>query len=372
MRGITYTIRSSLYVAVTNRCCTTSLIASRGPGLSMPPSFDPLPLGAVEPSAADIIRDVTNRLSGSDGGAEGGLFDEVVFAGVGDPLLRWPVVREVVLSLRSRYAKTLLRPRASSPVTAAAAAATVASHGVRLAAQERSDNTAGGGGTTSAVIPPAPTTSRATTPQPLKAEWVMPVRLITNGLWPVVADNTAGSCCPTVDTCRDTGSPAAAMSYSERRISGTGEEDDSGRREEEEEKEVFATLAEPGQSRSIANALSGISSGRGSANLTLESNVIVSAASVAREVAEVFDSVSVALNTADPEQYEELMKPSLRGGLAKGEAHALVCDLVRESVAQGLPTECTVVDRDGVDVRRAEELAAALGASCRVRPYFPQ
>lgn len=68
----------------------------------------------------------------------------------------------------------------------------------------------------------------------------------------------------------------------------------------------------------------------------------------------------------------QLMKPSLRGGLAKGEAHALVCDLVRESVAQGLPTECTVVDRDGVDVRRAEELAAALGASCRVRPYFPQ
>lgn len=48
-----------------------------------------------------------------------------------------------------------------------------------------------------------------------------------------------------------------------------------------------------------------------------------------------------------------------------------MCDLVKECVAQGLQTECTVVDRDGVDVERAEELAAALGASCRVRPYFP-
>lgn len=69
----------------------------------------------------------------------------------------------------------------------------------------------------------------------------------------------------------------------------------------------------------------------------------------------------------------QLMKPSLeRAFLAKGEAHSLVCDLVKECVAQGLPTECTVVEVDGVNVRRAEELAAALGASCRVRPYFPQ
>ncbi|CAM9396138.1 unnamed protein product, partial [Laminaria digitata] len=46
------------YVAVTNRCCTTSLIASRGPGLSMPPSFYPLP-DDVEPTAAEILKDVT-------------------------------------------------------------------------------------------------------------------------------------------------------------------------------------------------------------------------------------------------------------------------------------------------------------------------
>lgn len=68
------------------------------------------------------------------------------------------------------------------------------------------------------------------------------------------------------------------------------------------------------------------------------------------------------------------MKPSPEVPLPKKGtrhgAHALVCDLVEACAARGLPTECTVVDRDGVDVRRAQELAAALGASCRVRPYF--
>ncbi|CAN0502713.1 unnamed protein product [Laminaria digitata] len=64
------------------------------------------------------------------------------------------------------------------------------------------------------------------------------------------------------------------------------------------------------------------------------------------------------------------MSPSVPGLWAQ-DAHAVVCDMVRECVALGLPTECTVVDRQGVDVRRAKELAAALGASCRVRPYLP-
>lgn len=33
--------------------------------------------------------------------AEGGLFDEVVFAGVGEPLLRWPVVKNVSFCIHS-------------------------------------------------------------------------------------------------------------------------------------------------------------------------------------------------------------------------------------------------------------------------------
>lgn len=66
----------------------------------------------------------------------------------------------------------------------------------------------------------------------------------------------------------------------------------------------------------------------------------------------------------------QLMKPSV-DGLRPQDAHAAVCEFVRECVARGLPTECTVVDRQDVDVKRVQELAAELGASCRVRPYFP-
>lgn len=227
---------------------------------------------------------------------------------------------QVVLSLRSGHAKKLLRPLASSPATAATAAAaatTAASDGVQLDAQERSNGIAGGGGgggggTTSTTPTPASTTtttSRATTPPPpLEEEMVVPVRLVTNGLWPVVADNTVGSCCPTVDVCGDTSNPAAKMSNSERRRTGIKEERGGGRGVGEVE-DGFAAGVAPGQGRSIANTMSGSSSSAsatGGATPTVEFSDSVSAASVAREVAEIFDSVSVALNTADPEQYEEV------------------------------------------------------------------
>lgn len=66
----------------------------------------------------------------------------------------------------------------------------------------------------------------------------------------------------------------------------------------------------------------------------------------------------------------QIMNPSVAEARVQG-AHALVSDVIRECVALGLPTECTVVDREGVDVRRTLDLATSLGASCRVRPYFP-
>ncbi|CAN0024424.1 unnamed protein product [Ectocarpus sp. 12 AP-2014] len=69
------------------------------------------------------------------------------------------------------------------------------------------------------------------------------------------------------------------------------------------------------------------------------------------------------------------MKPSLDGLVEEGAgpgAHGYVCDLVKECASRGVATECTVVDRNGVDLRRARELAEAMGASCRVRPYVPR
>lgn len=64
------------------------------------------------------------------------------------------------------------------------------------------------------------------------------------------------------------------------------------------------------------------------------------------------------------------MVPAVEG-LPPSEAHGRVCEFVRECVAHGVPTECTIVDRDDVDVPRAQDLATRLGTSFRVRPYFP-
>ena len=68
--------------------------------------------------------------------------------------------------------------------------------------------------------------------------------------------------------------------------------------------------------------------------------------------------------------YRQIMEPSIKG-LRPGSAHAIVCSFVRECAARGLRTECTVVNRDDVDVTSARELATKLGACCRARPYLP-
>lgn len=55
--SITYWLGNTLYVGVTNRCNTTPLHASRGPGFKMPASseFRSLPQASEEPSAQAII-----------------------------------------------------------------------------------------------------------------------------------------------------------------------------------------------------------------------------------------------------------------------------------------------------------------------------
>ena len=79
------------------------------------------------------------------------------------------------------------------------------------------------------------------------------------------------------------------------------------------------------------------------------------------------DRVTVALATADPRQYEALMRPHPNAG-----GHADVCGFVAECVEAGVPVECVVVEAPGVDVAAARKLAIALGAvEFRTREYFP-
>lgn len=78
-------------------------------------------------------------------------------------------------------------------------------------------------------------------------------------------------------------------------------------------------------------------------------------------------SLSVALMTADSDQYEELMTPAVPGG------HGRVCRFIEHAVNAGLDVETTGVDRPDVDKVKAEELSRNLHVAMpmRWREFFP-
>lgn len=89
---IAYPIRNSLYLNVTSRCSNRCTFCTR--------ESSPFVKGhdlrlEREPTAPEIIA-AAGDVSG---------YDEVVFCGFGEPLLRWDVVREVARSLKSRGAR---------------------------------------------------------------------------------------------------------------------------------------------------------------------------------------------------------------------------------------------------------------------------
>ena len=73
---------------------------------------------------------------------------------------------------------------------------------------------------------------------------------------------------------------------------------------------------------------------------------------------------TVALATADPGQYTELMRP-------EGGDHSTVCGFIASLAEAGVEVEATAVERPGVDVAAARKLAGALGAGFRTRTYHP-
>lgn len=78
-------------------------------------------------------------------------------------------------------------------------------------------------------------------------------------------------------------------------------------------------------------------------------------------------SISVALMTADPEQYDDLMAPALANG------HDAVSSLIKEAVNCGLEVEITAVDRPEIDKYKVAMLSQSLKVSgpVRWRPFFP-
>ena len=136
MSGITYLLRSSVYVSLTNRCNAVSLIESRGPSFSIPASsgFIPLPSGH-EPSAEEVAQAVTAALG------DAGLADaakEVCFAGAGEPLLRRRCLEEAAALLGQEHGTQGLKLRLNTnglvPASEAAdVAASLRAAGIRAA-----------------------------------------------------------------------------------------------------------------------------------------------------------------------------------------------------------------------------------------------
>ena len=99
---------------------------------------------------------------------------------------------------------------------------------------------------------------------------------------------------------------------------------------------------------------------------------IVDGSSCAQQMKDAgVSGVSVALMTASPDHYEELMMPCLPDTISTS-AHEMVCYSVVSALDVGLGVEVTAVDRVEVDKVATERLARNLGVAepVRRRPYF--
>jgi TatD DNase family protein len=80
----------------------------------------------------------------------------------------------------------------------------------------------------------------------------------------------------------------------------------------------------------------------------------------------LIDKVSVSLNSPDAQTYVKLSRPD-----RKEDAYLAMVDFIKSCVANGIPTEASVVNLPGVDIDGSRQLAQKLGASFRLREYVP-
>lgn len=83
------------------------------------------------------------------------------------------------------------------------------------------------------------------------------------------------------------------------------------------------------------------------------------------DLAEVIDSISISLNSADPEQWKQLVRP-----LKKFEKNGFeaVLEFIRLCAKRIPETVVTGVQEQGADMKLLEETALRLGAKFRARP----
>jgi TatD DNase family protein len=96
---------------------------------------------------------------------------------------------------------------------------------------------------------------------------------------------------------------------------------------------------------------------------------LINGRNIAPDLAEILDTVSVSLNTPDPEEWSKIHRP-LPQFREKGFEGVL--EFIRECAKVIPQTFATAVDLPSLDRPRFESLVKSLGAQVRIRPYLDE
>ena len=332
-----YRLGCSVYVAVTNRCNSVTLNGSRGPGFVMPAAsgFEPLPDGiAAEPSPLAIAEAVAGAFAAAPAAAAAASSSvparptSVVFAGVGEPLLRLSIVEEAT--------RLIMRGSGSGGEGDEGEGAGDGDlDGVR---ETGKDNEEKGGHTnegTTADGGDAP--SGCSVAPPL-------LRLNTNGLVPM------DSCASTAMRLKQAGIGRVSVAIATH------------------DPALYLELMRPtGSSLGIARtAFAPPSFLQTTTGTDTDTDDAVDTGPVIGVGPSVGVGVGVGVNTHTATATGGVVDPA-----HTTPGHAEVVAFVRSCVEVGLAVECTAVEAPGVDMAAVNELACSLGASFKARTYFP-
>lgn len=132
---------------------------------------------------------------------------------------------------------------------------------------------------------------------------------------------------------------------------------------------VFCGFGEPTMRMDAVNAV-GLHARLHHPNARLRLNTIglgdlIQGRDLVPELALFLDSVSVSLNTADPDQWEELHRPS---PAYKGRGFDAAVSFATRAVRSGIRTRVTAIDLPGIDLPSVSRLARSIGAEFALRP----
>ncbi|MDO8593194.1 MAG: TatD family nuclease-associated radical SAM protein [bacterium] len=91
---------------------------------------------------------------------------------------------------------------------------------------------------------------------------------------------------------------------------------------------------------------------------------LINSRPIAGELAGIIDRVSVSLNAETEEKYDKICAPKFGPG-----SFRRVLDFIKDCVKQGIETEVTCLDLEGIDIKKCEEFAGSAGAKFRLRRY---